>query len=92
MDRAAAAIRHTGFAELAAEGDKIDVERKAQMRRDFPLQPVHVARRAVAVFLRGPDPPEPPRDPPAVGVHRKNLASEGIHHHAPRDFFPDARQ
>ena len=37
LDRAAAAIRHTGFAELAAEGDKIDVERKAQMRRDFPL-------------------------------------------------------
>ncbi len=75
-------------AKLPPQRDEIDMERKTQVRRDFLLQAIHVARATMPVFLRGSHPTETQGDPPAMGVHGKDFAVERIHHHAPRHLFP----
>ncbi len=44
------------------------------------------------IFLRRPDPAEPPGDAPAMGVHRENLPVQRVHQNAARHFFANPRQ
>lgn len=79
-------------ANLAPERNHVHVQRVTQFGRDFGLQPIHVARRAVPIFLRRPDPAQPPGDPPAMGIDRENLPVQRIHQNASRHFLADTRQ
>ena len=79
-------------ANLTPQRNHVYVQRVTQLGRDFGLQAIHVARRAMLVLLRRPDPAEAPGDAPAVRVHRKNLPAQRIHQHAARGFLADTRQ
>jgi len=56
------------------------------------LQAIHVARRAVFVFLRRPDPAEAAGDSPAMRIHGENVPAQRIHQNAARHFLADSRQ
>jgi len=71
--RAYIAFRRARGTNLAPQRNHVHVQRVAKLRGDFGLQAVHVARRAMPVFLCRPDPAQPPSDAPAMRVHRENL-------------------
>ena len=56
------------------------------------MQAIHIARRAMLVFLCRPDPAETPGDAPAMRVHGEYLPAQRIHQNAARHFFADSRQ
>lgn len=56
------------------------------------MQAIHVARRAVLVFLCRPDPAEAAGDSPAMRIYRENLPAQRIHQNASRNFLADSRQ
>lgn len=60
-------------ANLSPERNHVHVQRVTQLGRNFRLQTIHIARRAVLVFLRRPDPALPSGNTPATEALAKGM-------------------